>query len=79
MVLKTMDIGEQRKVIPERWEIKEGSEPYYCFSFLPAESFQAVVQGGETQVKLSGLLELMKYIQGSGASKVTRVHSNHSQ
>ena len=60
MILKALDIRLQRRMILERWEVREVSEPCYCSNLLPAESFQALVQGGETQVELSGLLELRK-------------------
>lgn len=34
MLLKTLDIRQQRRVIPETWEIKKVSETYNCPSLL---------------------------------------------
>lgn len=60
MILKALAIRLQRRMILESWEVREVSESCYCPNLLPTESFQAVVHGGETQVELSGLLELRK-------------------
>lgn len=49
-----MNNMKQRTVIPEGK--KTSGEPHHCLSSLPGESFEATVQGGETELEPNGLL-----------------------